>query len=129
MQDSSRERLLNFLDSLTNSHDKIRRFESEGCTKEQLEEELRHIRDVAGNFPSIFTVMLKESPSNLSLIKDLMAVLRPPFVQLLNMQLVLFTMNPNPDKNWIKMQIVMALGNLNSDGYIDGLKAFKEFFR
>lgn len=129
MQDSSRDRLLDFLDQLTTSYDKIRRFESEDCTKEQLEEEIRHIRDIAGNFPSIFTIMFKESSSNLPLIKDLLISLKPPFIQLINMQLVLFAMESNPDTNWIKTQVAMALANLNGDSYIDSLKASREFFK
>jgi len=45
------------------------------------------------------------------------------------MQLVLFAMNSNPDTNWIKTQVAMALANLNGDGYIDSLKASREFFK
>ena len=125
----SANQLIDFINNLSSAYDRIRLFEAQGCTKEQLEKELQYIRDIAGNFPSILSVMLKESPASFPLVKTFISTLKPIFTNALNMQLVLLSMVNPDDKTALKTQVVLSLGNINNDNYIDGLKACKEFLR
>ncbi len=129
MDDTAVDRLLFIIDEIAKSYDKLRKFETEDFTKEDLEKELRHIRDVAGDIPSSFTKWLKEYPTNLPMIKDFIQVFKPPFQQAIHMQLLLFTTSQNVDSNWLKVQLAMAMGYLNGDGWIDGIKAIRTFLR
>ena len=99
MSDSAYDRLLHYIDEITKSYDKIRQFESEGCSKEDLEKELRHMRDISGEFP------------------------------ILNTHLILFSLTQKADSAWIKVQISMAINYLNGSGWVDGIKGIRTFLK
>ena len=123
------DRLSDFINEITKSYDKIRSFESEQCTQEQLEEELRHIRDIAGDYHTIVSVMVKESPTSLPIVRDFINSMKPQFTNTINMQLVVLSMQHNSDEKWIKTHVAMALGSINNNNYVDSLKGCKEFLR
>lgn len=125
----STNRLSDFINEITKTYDKIRSFESEKCTQEQLEKELRHIRDVAGDYPTMVSVMVKESPANLPILRDFISSLKPQFTNAINMQLMVLSMQNGSDEKWIKPHVAMALASINNNNYIDSLKGCKEFLR
>ena len=125
----STNQLSDFINEITKSYDKIRSFESEKCTQEELEKELRHIRDIAGNFPTMASVMVKESPTNLPIILDFINSLKPQFTNNINTQLMLLSMPQGSDEKWIKTHVAMALASINNNNYIDSLKGCREFLR
>lgn len=129
MSDKATDRLFHILDEITISYDKLRKYESEGCSKNDLEKILIHVRDVVGEIPSMMTVWYKENPSQMPIIQQFIPIIRPSFTQTLHMQLLLFASTPNPDSAWIKTQIEMAIGYINGDGWIDIIKAFRTFLR
>jgi len=129
MSDSPYDRLLHYIDEITKSYDKIRQFESEGCSKEELEKELRHMRDISGEFPSIVTLFFKENPNYVSILGKFIDIFKPPFIQTLNNHLLLFSLPQNADSAWIKLQISMAINYLNGSGWVDGIKGIRTFLK
>jgi len=122
-------RLNDFINEITKSYDKIRSFESEKCTQKQLEKELQYIRDVAGNYPTILSVFVKESSTNLPIIQYLDSSLKPQFTDNINKQLMLLSMSQGSDEKLIKAHVAMALASINNNSYIDSLKGYRELFR
>ena len=123
------DRLNDFINEIIKSYNKIRSFESEKCTQEQLEQELRHIRDIAGNYPTILSIFVKESSTNLSIMRDLQSSLKPEFTDSINKQLLVLSLQQNLDEKLIKAHVALALASINYDSYIDNLKGYRELFR
>lgn len=129
MSDSGYDRLIHIIDEITKSYDNLRKFESEGCTKGELEKLLIHIRDVSGEIPSMVTVFYKENPASIPMLEKFIQILKPPFLQTFYYQLLLFATTPNPDAAWLKTQVAMTIAIMNGDGWVDGLKAIRTFLK
>lgn len=129
MSDSSHDRLIHILNEFAKSYDKLRIYESESCSKDELEKLLVHIRDVAGEIPSMLTIMFKENPSAIPMLQPFIQMLKPPFLQTLHLQLILFSTTLNPDLTWVQTQVKMTIGYMNGDGWVDGIKAMRTFLR
>ena len=121
------DRILSLLDSIISSYDKLRDFESKGCSKDDLEKELIIIRDTAGEVPSLLSQIFKEDPNQLQLMNTYATLFKMPFVSTLAILIPSIKMQSNPSGDWLKTQSSLAIALMNET--VNLMKAVQTFFR
>lgn len=129
MVNHSIERIMVLIESIVSSYDKLRKFESDGCSKEDLEKELIMIRDTTDEIPSLLTQIIKENPSYAQLMTTYAPLFQMPFISTLTMMIPTIKMQENATKEWLKTQASLSIAFMNQNGTIGLLKAVQTFFR
>lgn len=129
MANHSIERVMVLIENIVSSYDKLRGFESNGCSKDDLERELISIRDTIGEVPSLLTQIFKENPNQLQLITTYASLFQMPFVSTLAMMIPSIKMQKTTSKEGLKSQASLAIALMNQNGTIHLLKAVQTFLR
>ncbi|QLH08928.1 hypothetical protein [Candidatus Nitrosotenuis sp. DW1] len=115
------------MDEIVSSYDKLRGFESSGCTKEELLKELINIRDVSGEMPSLLVTILKENPQYAQVLAQFVGLFKPPFLPTIKSLIPLYNTQTIATEWKTQASFIMAI--MNNDGYIDGIKAISTLLK
>jgi len=129
MSDHTIERIKEIIETIVKSYEKLKEFEKNSCSKEQLENELITVRDTAGEIPSLLTQIFKENPEQMQSLLSLGSMFKMPFIGTISLMIPLIKQHQNPNDDWVKTQSSMSIAMMNENGTMDALKAFLTFFR
>ena len=124
------ERMLNVTNEIIESYNQLRKYETDGCTFDELRKSLIHARDTAEELPPLTALMLKENPSQIDTVKEFVKIFKVPFLSTLKVHILSVSNIPKDiGSDWIKTQATMAVTYMNLDGFIDGLRVLGSFLR
>jgi len=129
MKDHTSDRILSLMETITSSYDKLREFESKGCSKDNLENELISIRDTGSEIPSLLAKIYKENPDQFQILINYIPILKMSFLNTIAILIPAIKMQQNPTPDWLKTQASLAIALMRENGTIDILKAVLTFLR
>jgi uncharacterized pyridoxamine 5'-phosphate oxidase family protein len=122
------ERMRIVTNEIIECYNQLRKYETDGCTLDELRKALIDTRNSAEELPSLLALMLKENPSQTEAVKELAKIFKVPFLSTLRVHILSMANMPTDiDSNWIKTQANMAVTYINFDGYIDSLRIMSSF--
>lgn len=121
------ERLRSILDRIIEGYDKLKEFELQGSTHEQLRSELINIRDTCEEIPALLGIVFKESNLDVSKVIPFANLFKVDFLPVIKTQIMLLSdQNPPNSEGWLKMQANMSVTIMNMNGTIDYYRLFSK---
>ncbi|MDE1819082.1 MAG: hypothetical protein KGI19_10825 [Thaumarchaeota archaeon] len=117
---STLERIREFLGRIIESYENLKKFELNGCTKDELRTELINLRNACEELPSLFVLTAKDLNFDIQKVTPLASLMKLDFLQ--GIKIMIMTLSEPyyaSNKDELKRQANLAVTFMNLNGSVD----------
>jgi hypothetical protein len=123
------EQVLDNINKIFGSYDKLHEFETVGCTTEQMKKELVTLKEATEKLSTAMIRLFKENPTQIKGLSTLSGIFKITYLPTLKIHLLYLSQIQESNNRLLKIQSRLAITYLNVDGCIDNLRIIYAYLK